>query len=76
MEDDANLNAQIHRTRAAAHRMAASAHDLSATAIAMAASMKKVVDIQTAAEAQQVAAHPDLAELNVRLDGFYGEAGE
>jgi hypothetical protein len=25
----------------------------------------------TAAEAREIAAHPDLAELNVRLDGFY-----
>ncbi|MFI5942190.1 hypothetical protein ACIBCB_18300 [Streptomyces uncialis] len=76
MEDDAKLTAQIHRTRAAAHRMVASVHDVSAAAADMAASMKRFVDLQTAAEIREVATHPDLAELNLRLDGFYGEAAE
>ena len=36
-------------------------------------SMRRLVDVLTQAEIRDLAEHPDLAELNVQLDGFYGD---
>lgn len=50
--------------RAAAESMATAVEGASA-------GFRRFADGFTAAEAREVAGHPDLAEVNVRLDGFY-----
>ncbi|MCG0065017.1 hypothetical protein L0F81_17230 [Streptomyces tricolor] len=35
--------------------------------------MQQLTDTFNAGVAQDVAEHPDLAELNVQMDGFYGD---
>ncbi|MFB0617269.1 hypothetical protein [Streptomyces sp. AGS-58] len=71
-EEPDKLRAQLHRTAAAKHRLAAQTHAARASAIEAGAAFRKVYETVTAAEARDVAEHPDLAELNVQLDAFYG----
>jgi hypothetical protein len=64
--------AALYRLRAQAYRLAASRDELNATAIEATAAMRRFIAAFTEAEASEIAEHPDLAELNVQLDGFYG----
>jgi hypothetical protein len=73
-DERAQFWASMYRIRANAHRVAAARDDLDAAAIEAAASMRRLGEAYAAAEAREVAEHPDLAELNVQLDGFYGGA--
>ncbi len=71
-DERAQFWASMYRIRANAHRFAAARDDLNAAAIEAAASMQRFVEAYAAAEVREVAEHPDLAELNVQLDGYYG----
>ena len=64
----------LYRLRAAAHRGAAARDDLNATSLETARSMRALSTAMADGDARDVAAHPDLAELNVQLDGYYGDA--
>lgn len=64
---------RAYRLRAQAHRIAAARDNLNATALGAARSMRHLVEAFQAAESREVSEHPDLAELNVQLDGHYGE---
>jgi hypothetical protein len=35
--------------------------------------MRRFAELLTEAEVREIAEHPDLAELNVQLDGYYGD---
>jgi hypothetical protein len=65
---------RVFRLRAQAHRRAAAMDELNATALAATRPMRHFVEAFRAAEAREVAEHPDLAELNVQLDSYYGES--
>ncbi|MFJ2515598.1 hypothetical protein ACIPEL_36275 [Streptomyces griseoviridis] len=67
-----DLRAQMLRILAANHRRRAAQLDMAAAALEAARPMKKLVDLLTEAEAREVAEHPDLAELNAQLEGYYG----
>ncbi|MFE2311655.1 hypothetical protein ACFXC8_00390 [Streptomyces sp. NPDC059441] len=70
--DPYELQARRLRILAALHRQRAAELDMAATAVLTTRSMNQFVDLLTEAEAKDVAEHPDLAELNAQLDGFYG----
>lgn len=74
--DPYELQAQKLRILAASHRKRAAELDAAAAAVLAGRSMRKFADLLTDAEAREVAEHPDLAELNVQLDGYYGDRGE
>jgi hypothetical protein len=71
---------RAYRLRAAAHRFAAARDDLNAVAIVAARSFRHLSETMAAGEAadirRDIAEHPDLAELNVQLDGYYGDQRE
>ena len=76
MEDTVALDpyekrAAMHKAMAIQLRMAAATHELAATAAIAERSMRQFVDTWNASVAREVAEHPDLAELNVQLDGYY-----
>jgi hypothetical protein len=66
--------AALYRVEAAAHRAVAARCDMMAAAVKLAESMRRFAAAVQAGYDGEVAAHPDLAELNVRLDGYYGPA--
>lgn len=66
--------AAMYRARASMHRALAARDDLLATVTETAASMRKFVAAMQAGFDNEAATHPDLAELNVQLDGYYGPA--
>ncbi|MFF0138531.1 hypothetical protein ACFYRN_19075 [Streptomyces sp. NPDC005227] len=70
---DPALRARMLRLLAAAHRKRAAELDMAAAAAEAGGAMRRLADIITAGEARDIAEHPDLAELNVQLDGFYNE---
>ncbi|MFD8866023.1 hypothetical protein ACFV1F_16885 [Streptomyces sp. NPDC059590] len=65
---------RAHRIKAAAHRAAAAREDMCASAAKAAGAMHRFAEAMQASADHEVAIHPDLAELNVRLDGYYGTA--
>ncbi|MFC9280897.1 hypothetical protein [Streptomyces collinus] len=73
MEDRDKIKAQMRHTLAASHRATARAHSLTATMEEWGATFRKVYDAITAAEARELAEHPDLAEWNAQMDAFYGD---
>ncbi|WP_414167143.1 hypothetical protein ACMATS_05915 [Streptoverticillium reticulum] len=62
----------VHRMAAAVHRTAAAAHGFSGAAVRMGGAMRCFTEALSVAEAAQIARHPDLAELNIQLDNYYG----
>jgi hypothetical protein len=62
----------MHRFRAAQLRMLAASEDLAAAACVTAETFREFTAAFTASEVREVQGHPDLAELDARLDGFYG----
>ncbi|MGW6946209.1 hypothetical protein ACWGHD_04700 [Streptomyces xanthophaeus] len=66
--------AAMYRARAALHRASAARDELLATMTETAAVMQKFVAMVQAGFDAETATHPDLAELNVQLDGYYGPA--
>ncbi|WP_329308299.1 hypothetical protein [Streptomyces microflavus] len=71
---DPELQARMHRIMAARFRAAAAEQEMCAVMVTTAASMRELGRLMAEAEAHEVATHPDLVELNVQLDGYYGEA--
>lgn len=69
--DEYELQAQRLRILAGLYRKRAAELDMDAEAALAARSMRKFAEAWNAGVAQDIAQHPDLAELNVRLDGFY-----
>ncbi|MET9776215.1 hypothetical protein ABZ023_18475 [Streptomyces sp. NPDC006367] len=74
MEERDKLGPQLHRTAAAFDRAACQARAMNANVVLANAAFRKTLSIITAMEAQAVATHPDLAEWNVQMDAFYGDA--
>ncbi|MFK0140698.1 hypothetical protein [Streptomyces murinus] len=68
---DPILRARMLRALAAVHRNRAAELDMAAAAVEAGASMKRLAELITEGEARDIANHPDLAELNVHLDGYY-----
>ncbi|WP_145503109.1 hypothetical protein [Streptomyces sp. CFMR 7] len=68
------LHARMHRIAAAQYRAAAAEQEMLAVMVTTAASLRALGRLMAEAETREVASHPDLAELNLQLDGFYGEA--
>lgn len=71
--DPYELRARQLRILAGLHRKRADELDKAAEAALASRSMRRLVDLLTEAEVRELAEHPDLAELNAQLDGFYGE---
>ena len=71
--DRYELRARQLRILASLHRKRAAELDMAAEAALATRSMRRLAELLTEAEVQQLAEHPDLAELNVQLDGYYGE---
>lgn len=61
-----------HRVRAAHLRYLASREEMFATMVTTGESMRQLASAFQAGFDRDMAEHPDLAELNVRLDGYYG----
>ncbi|PZG47476.1 hypothetical protein C1I98_13480 [Spongiactinospora gelatinilytica] len=62
------------RRRAALHRAMAAQHSLIAATIGAATAFQDLISAARDGDARDIAAHPDLAYLDVQMDGFYGEA--
>ena len=71
--DQYELRARQLRILAGLHRKRAAELDMAAEAALATRSMRRLAELLTEAEVRQLSEHPDLAELNVQLDGFYGE---
>ncbi|MFI9463746.1 hypothetical protein [Streptomyces xiamenensis] len=69
--DEVDLRVRMLRILAAFHRKRAADLDMAASAVFATHAMDRLVDVTTEAEGQEVAAHPDLAELNVQLNALY-----
>jgi len=68
------IRARLHRIMAGRLRVAAAEQDAFAAIVELGASMRRLAEVMTAGDARDVATHPDLAELNVQCDGYYGPA--
>jgi hypothetical protein len=71
--DPYELRARQLRILAGLHRKRADELDMAAEATLASRSMRRLAELLTEAEVRDLAEHPDLAELNVQLDGFYGD---
>ncbi len=74
--DEYEIRARMLRLLAAGHRKRAAELEMAAAAALATRSMRRLAEVITEAEAREVAEHPDLAELNLQLDGFYSEDSE
>lgn len=74
--DPYELRAAMHRVLAGRLRLVAAEQDLAATAVLATRSMRRFAEAMNSSVRQEVAAHPDLAELNVQMDGFYDDGAE
>jgi hypothetical protein len=71
--DRHELRARQLRILADLHRQRAAELDMAAERVLATRSMRRLAEILTEVEVRQLSEHPDLAELNVQLDGFYGD---
>lgn len=71
--DDYERRAAMHQAEAMKHRLIASIHEAGVAMAGLAKALHEANAHIDAAVAEEVATHPDLAELNVQLNGFYGE---
>lgn len=71
--DPYELRAAMHRVIAARLRAEAATHDMAARAVLATRSMDRFIEVMAAADAADVGAHPDLAELNAQMKGWYEE---
>lgn len=71
--DRYKLRARQLRVLASLHRQRADELDMTAERMLATRSMRRFAELLTEAEVRQLSEHPDLAELNVQLEGFYGE---
>jgi hypothetical protein len=67
--------AAMHRVRAAHLRVQAAGEDLMAAVCVAAGAFREFTAAFTVSEVREVQQHPDLAELDCQLDGFYGTFG-
>lgn len=74
MEMTPEERAAQHRVRAAYLKCLATREEMFASLVTAGESMRKLAASFQAGVDSEVAEHPDLAELNVRLDGYYGPA--
>jgi len=65
--------ARMYRFRASTLRALAARDEMFAKVIEAGTAARKFAEAWVDSEAREVAEHPDLAELNVQLDGFYGD---
>ena len=71
--DRYELRARQLRVLASLHRKRADELDRAAEAALATRSMRRWAEVLTESEIRELAEHPDLAELNVQLEGFYGD---
>lgn len=71
--DEYEIRAHRLRVLAGLYRKKAAELDMAAAAVLATRSIHKFTEAWDAGIAQDFAEHPDLAELNVQLDGFYGD---
>lgn len=69
--DPYELRARKLRLLAAYYRSKAAELDMAAEAVLATRSMRQFTEAWDKGIAQDIAQHPDLAELNVHLDGYY-----
>ncbi|MGW4028229.1 hypothetical protein ACWEFL_02735 [Streptomyces sp. NPDC004838] len=74
--DEYELRARLLRLLAAQHRARAAELEMAAAATLATRSMRRFVEVVTEAEAREIAEHPDLAELNAQMDGYYDHPEE
>ena len=70
--DEHEVRARLHRIEANRLRLLAAHQDVYANVADLSGAMQRLADAMSAGDARDMAQHPDLAELNVQLDGFYG----
>lgn len=70
-DDEAEIKAAFLRHMADRHRAYAAVFDVAAACAKATASAQRLVEALQRSEAREVAEHPDLAELDVQLNGFY-----
>ncbi|WP_069737424.1 hypothetical protein [Streptomyces sp. EN27] len=73
MSDDRSFAEQAARTRAAWHRYQAARANTEASTIRLSAAAQRFMVVLQEGTDQEIAEHPDLAEINVMLDGYYEE---
>jgi hypothetical protein len=69
--DPHEFRVRMHRIMAGRHRVATAEHEMAAAALKAEKSLRAFAEAWNEGAAKDVAEHPDLAELNVHLDGFY-----
>lgn len=72
--DEAEIRAALLRHMAHRHRAYAAYLDTLAACVKATASAQALTEAFRRSEALEMAEHPDLAELNVQMDGYYGDA--
>lgn len=70
-DDDAEILARTAGLVASMFRAHAATYDTAAAAIRATAATERFTEAFRRSEARDIAAHPDLAELNVQMNGFY-----
>ncbi len=70
--DRYELRTRQLRILAGLHRKRADELERAAEMAMASRSMRRFAELLTEAEMRQLSEHPDLAELNVQLEGFYG----
>lgn len=73
--DPYELRARKLLLLAGLYRGKAAELDMAAEAVLATRSLRQFTEAWDKAVAQDIAGHPDLAELNVQLDGYYDEPG-
>jgi len=63
------------RVEASAHEFQAATLRMRASMVTASAALRGFVSAMQEGYDQELAEHPDLAELNVMMDGYYGELG-
>ncbi|MET9222297.1 hypothetical protein ABZX65_26525 [Streptomyces sp. NPDC003300] len=69
--DQYEIRARVLRILAARARARAAELEMAATAVLATRSLKRFAEVMTESEAREIAEHPDLAELNAQMKGFY-----
>lgn len=70
-ENEAEIKAAMLRHMADRHRAYAAIFDVAAACVKATVSVQRLAEAFHRSEAREVFEHPDLAELNVQLNGFY-----
>jgi predicted short-subunit dehydrogenase-like oxidoreductase (DUF2520 family) len=70
-DDEAELLATALRLTALSARALAAAYDMAAAVTKATASAQRLAEAFVRSEAREIAGHPELAELNAQMNGFY-----